>query len=725
MSQVAPINIRTNLIDNVSRPIAAVTSQMQRASAVGAQAASGIGRASATAVGGVLRLAGGVATLGGVMIGIGSGVVLASLRRAGASMRQLSRDAESLGLSAESLQGFQDAALLVEGSVDGVNEALSRLRGGLDEVELFGGGQTSLALARIGVDARDARGELRPLSDLLPEIADGLAGLSEAERRLRSRQIFGSSDSSIIDLFGSGSDNLRRQVDAARSLTGEIAAEQQRQLIELDKAADQFALAYRGLARRVRDELAPLATVVFRNLAAAAATIPDAIGNIGDAIRDSLDGDVRAQELFQNLADDTLYLLSQVGVEGARLLVVGLAEGVGRFLPLTVRLIVPTLQRTMIEAFQVTIEELSDVFGGENTVVGRSLRNLVGTVDLLGELREVSATANGASERLRFETLSAAVGVSNQIRADLEQSASVIGQAGRGVLVSLDNIARFTGGFRERLAQLTAAAAEPDTQDRGEEAITLGRRVVELFRGIEEGAVAFGRGLETVADVGVRIGRDVTATLSSDVYRGLQDVIEGTESWGDAMRRVGSNILDVIGRVVTQLLVVRALSGIFGAFGGGAAAGAAPAASSAASSVDTALSNATLAAPLLRHGGVGLGDRLIRAADAPRAADGMIFGPRPGGRLVRLAEAGQPEAVLPLRRTRSGGLGVMSEGGGGGTTVVNEYAISVTISDPGSDGGAARRGRLAARELLDAIRRDGALRDDFAGAVAATRRGRP
>jgi len=60
-------------------------------------------------------------------------------------------------------------------------------------------------------------------------------------------------------------------------------------------------------------------------------------------------------------------------------------------------------------------------------------------------------------------------------------------------------------------------------------------------------------------------------------------------------------------------------------------------------------------------------------ANIPRMATGGIVMPSPGGSIVNVAEAGQPEAIIPLDR-----LGKM----GGGTT--NNYSINVQagVGDP-------------------------------------------
>jgi hypothetical protein len=65
-----------------------------------------------------------------------------------------------------------------------------------------------------------------------------------------------------------------------------------------------------------------------------------------------------------------------------------------------------------------------------------------------------------------------------------------------------------------------------------------------------------------------------------------------------------------------------------------------------------------------------------------------------GGQIGSIAERGEPEAIVPLKRTRSGRLGIE---GGGGTTIVNVYGATDANSFRRSEKQIASRAQSAVR----------------------------
>jgi len=86
--------------------------------------------------------------------------------------------------------------------------------------------------------------------------------------------------------------------------------------------------------------------------------------------------------------------------------------------------------------------------------------------------------------------------------------------------------------------------------------------------------------------------------------------------------------------------------------------------------------------PFVGFAGASFG---VNIPNIPRLAEGGIVMPRPGGVLANIAEAGQPEAVIPLDRAR----------GIGGETTINVNVNAGVGTDPVSVG----------RAVVDAIKR--------------------
>lgn len=87
-----------------------------------------------------------------------------------------------------------------------------------------GSGAAADAFKRLGVDVKDADGNLKPVKQLLFEAADGLAGVkNEAERTALQLAIFGRGGIELTEVLKLGSKGMREGQEAARALGLEIS----------------------------------------------------------------------------------------------------------------------------------------------------------------------------------------------------------------------------------------------------------------------------------------------------------------------------------------------------------------------------------------------------------------------------------------------------------------------------------------------------------------------
>lgn len=158
--------------------------------------------------------------LGGALAG---GLVVQGIRTFAAESAaigdELDKTSQVLGIGTAQLQAYRVAAGHAGVGSDQLNDAFKTLaqtatdaanRGGMREV-----------FARIGVSAADAAGHVRPLTDLLPDIAANLNKLeTPAERSAFLMQVMGESAGRLGPLFENGAEGLNQALGALEALGG-------------------------------------------------------------------------------------------------------------------------------------------------------------------------------------------------------------------------------------------------------------------------------------------------------------------------------------------------------------------------------------------------------------------------------------------------------------------------------------------------------------------------
>ncbi|MCX5518447.1 phage tail length tape measure family protein [Kaistia defluvii] len=183
------------------------------------------------------------------------------------------------------------------------------------------------------------------------------------------------------------------------------------------------------------------------------------------------------------------------------------------------------------------------------------------------------------------------------------------------------------------------------------------------------------------------IGKGMAMDFASSFISGLRDGQTVLESFGNALNRIADKLIEM----ATDQLISGLFGNLMGAFGGGGAA--------------------AITGGLFANGAAFSGGNVI-----PFAKGGVVSGPTTfpmsGGRTGLMGEDGS-EAVVPLRRTSAGRLGIEAVGGGGGQggNVVH-FAPTTSII---VQGGADKDTLAQLKSELD--RRDRAIKAELPGLV--------
>lgn len=207
------------------------------------------------AVGGVTSRLQGLAQV------LGSAAIVVGIRSFVNEMTQLGDElgdtSARLGISAQELQEWRHVAGLSGAEAGEFTASLERLSRQIGEAA--GGNQTAGGIfRRLGVDIRDANGELRNTSDVLTDLADPIAALpSQAERTQVLMDLLGRSGARLGPLFSRGSEGIRQARAELSALGGGASEEFVEAAGAMDDATRRLDVSWLSLRSRIAVFLIP------------------------------------------------------------------------------------------------------------------------------------------------------------------------------------------------------------------------------------------------------------------------------------------------------------------------------------------------------------------------------------------------------------------------------------------------------------------------------------
>lgn len=206
----------------------------------------------------------------------------------------LGKQAARIGVTASQLQGFQGAAQLAGASSEAAASGMQTLKDAITDTI---GGRNAEALVffrTLQVNLQKADGSARGVSEVLPEVIDGLKKISDPSLRARAGvALLGGAYEELAPLIAKGSAGLAEYTAQARKHgllndKGVLAA------TEMAFAQRNLTQAFEGTGWAVAEKLAPVLTPLLTQMAnwvdAHRTDIADAIGGIAKQFKDWVDG---------------------------------------------------------------------------------------------------------------------------------------------------------------------------------------------------------------------------------------------------------------------------------------------------------------------------------------------------------------------------------------------------------------------------------------------------
>lgn len=630
----------------------------------------GILSMAAKAGGSILSLIKHFTSLTGIVQGLIVGKVIGGIASAfGEAVQEINQIGDigrTFEIPVEQLARLRVVARAAGGDLAGLAGILDKAQGALGEAAATGKGAAAEALTRLRIPLRDSAGNVRNIVDLLPELAIQMERLPDNAQRLNALGgIFGKADDDVLKILNLGAERialLQQQAGAfADIFTPETVASAQRYRQAVQGVQD----AWLTLKVRLFGEIGPFIADFFESAAVVIGNLPELIGSVLGTTRDAIFGSGEQQaQARQQFADffESITRLAEAGINNMGRVLLGVSL-------VTSRAYFSVFRENLISEYRKIQDEVAvgfALFGEELGVFPK------GTAQTQFE-------NNLASARSKFDAFNAQLSDSGEYTDELRiawtKMRTEVSAAGIDVLRTGNAIVDVSGLLN----------SGSDATRRVFEAVQALRRVTEQPLAVTGGgfldgmrAAAEDLAIQTgnLFEQGKQVYSGIAQQISGNLSNALVDAASSVRTLGGAFRDFLSSTLRGVSQLITQMLVLRAVSGI------------------GATIFGTAASAGTLAPAVLEGGGV------------PGVAVAST---------VDVGSIGKPP-VPGFGGFASGGGGGGGVGGAGGASVQVSIVVNVNGGGGGAGGAIDARSVAAIKEaamegVMQGLERSAAQRD--------------
>lgn len=221
------------------------------------------------------------------------------------------RTSEMLGMTVEQVTALQYATIITGQGADQMTSIMERLARTMDAAA-SGGKQQVAAFKEVGVSFQDANGKLRPLQDMLYDIADRFAGAKDgAEKTALAMELMGRSGAEAIPLLNGGSKALRQFAEEGRRAGVVLTADMARGMGETGDKIDNLGQSLSGLAIKIFQQLKPAIDAAVDGMTAFVQSIDS--GSIAAGLNAILDVVISVMTAVAEMAAFVQKVLNDVG----------------------------------------------------------------------------------------------------------------------------------------------------------------------------------------------------------------------------------------------------------------------------------------------------------------------------------------------------------------------------------------------------------------------------
>jgi|GEM_PF-3995992 len=447
------LSIIVSAVDQATGPLRNIAAQTVNIGSVSIATADKVDRAAKKSSGSIFSVANAVKAL---VAGLAVNRLRTEFNETAKTMEDIGLASAKFQMPVEEMSRWRYQAKLAD--VD-FQSMISGMTTAWKNISIFvnsGGGKAAEQLRRLNVPLRDANGNVRSMSELLPDLLDAIARKDPAERIEYLTKVFGQSGDLFVRFLNEGTTKLRMYGEQAERLgvvfTPEMIATAQR----YNDSLDHISEAWLGLKSKVIATVGDDLAAINDELAGFIAALPELLGNVRTVIQASLTGTLDdAQRARLTGVMDSVQNVLVTSVKGLGKV---LAASMLDLMSFLVGFVAPLMKATLVQVWVKPLHEAGvDVLKEMNSIVSTAA-NLHRTITLGVKLAE---TAKAGEELHALETrLKAAEGHATQMRTMLSGTTkfsiahNVIGQEIRTQELAMEEL-------REKIVMVRAEAMKP------------------------------------------------------------------------------------------------------------------------------------------------------------------------------------------------------------------------------------------------------------------------
>lgn len=220
---------------------------------------------------------------------------------------ELGKMSERTGISVETLSKLDFAAKVSGTSLEALRSGVSNLSRNLIDFQR-GGKATSAILSSIGIDAKDASGHIKPMEDILLELADKFAGAKDgAEKTGIAVKLFGQSvGPQLIPFLNQGSAGIDKLMQRAVELGAVIDDKTAKAATEFQDNLADLETAVQSIGRQIAIGLLPYLVDLTNELKSSSTEVAkwrEVGGLLGEGLKNIAIAAVTTVQTFQALTN--------------------------------------------------------------------------------------------------------------------------------------------------------------------------------------------------------------------------------------------------------------------------------------------------------------------------------------------------------------------------------------------------------------------------------------
>jgi ribosomal protein L12E/L44/L45/RPP1/RPP2 len=206
-----------------------------------------------------------------------------------------------LGISTEQLSAWGYAAKLSGNDLESLTGSIQKFSKTVASAADANSRQAEL-FASLGINVKDAAGNLRDVEELLPEVADRFKQLNnDTTEAALAQELFGRSGAELLEFLNRGSDGLRELGDEAKNLGAIIDGDTAKAAAAFNDELDKLRFTTNGYFTSIAREVLPALTELIREFRIAA-TQGENLNRTATLVKGAFDALASAFDFFSKTA---------------------------------------------------------------------------------------------------------------------------------------------------------------------------------------------------------------------------------------------------------------------------------------------------------------------------------------------------------------------------------------------------------------------------------------